>query len=94
MADKVGIMGLPSVFYGFNHFYISNDQHNVCLDFNTIDSLSYSGFQKQKLFKREPDSDIDENLANVETLMLENSGLSAKEKELNMIDLIPQSVVV
>ena len=50
VSDKVGIMGLPSVFYGFNHFYICNKEHNVLLDFNAIDSLSYSGFEKQKLF--------------------------------------------
>jgi len=50
VSDKVGIMGLPSVFYGFNHFFVSNKEHNVLLDFNAIDSLSYSGYEKRKQF--------------------------------------------
>lgn len=57
VADKVGIMGLPSVFYGFNHLYIASPEHNVCLDFNSIDSLSYSSFQKRRLFTQQPDLD-------------------------------------
>jgi hypothetical protein len=50
VSDKVGIMGLPSVFYGFNHFYVANKEHNILLDFNSIDCLSFSGFQKRKCF--------------------------------------------
>ena len=43
-------MGLPEVFYGFNHLYISNKEHNILLDFNSVDSLSYSGFHKREQF--------------------------------------------
>ena len=43
-------MGLPEVFYGFNHLYISNQQNNILLDFNAIDSLSYSGFEKRNIY--------------------------------------------
>ena len=86
-------MGLPTVFYGFNHVYIANKQANIVIDFNTIDSLSYSSFQKQKLFSRDQ-STVDPNLASVQTLVLENSGLSEKEKCLNLIDIIPEQVVV
>jgi hypothetical protein len=45
-------MGLPSVFFGLNHFYVSNKDFNVLLDFNSIDSLSYSGYEKRKAFLR------------------------------------------
>ena len=44
VSDKVGIMGLPEVFYGFNHLYISNKSLNILLDFNAIDSLALSGY--------------------------------------------------
>jgi hypothetical protein len=47
VSDKVGIMGLPEVFYGFNHFIIANKSNDVLLHFNAIDSLSYSGFEKR-----------------------------------------------
>ena len=49
-SDKVGIDGLPEVFYGSNHLYIANKELNVVLDFNSIDSLSFSGFNKRKTF--------------------------------------------
>jgi len=44
MSDKVGIDGLPEVFYGSNHFYIANKELNILLHYNAIDSLSFSGF--------------------------------------------------
>ena len=50
MSDKVGIDGLPEVFYGSNHFYIANKELNILLHYNAIDSLSFSGFQKRKSF--------------------------------------------
>ena len=43
-------MGLPEVFYGLNHFYVSNKEHNILLDFNAIDSLSFSGYDKRQQF--------------------------------------------
>lgn len=49
-SDKVGIDGLPEVFYGSNHLYIANKELNILLDFNSIDSLSFSGYEKRKSF--------------------------------------------
>ena len=43
-------MGLPEVFYGLNHFYVANQEHDILLDFNAIDSLSYSGYDKRQQF--------------------------------------------
>lgn len=43
-------MGLPEVFYGFNHLYVGNKDLNIILDFNAIDSLSFSGYEKRKQF--------------------------------------------
>ena len=91
-ADKVGTQGLPSIFFGFNHLYISNAAHNICLDFNSIDALSYSAFQKQKMFVKNPQTD--EVFEKIEKLLLDNCGLHANEKELNLIDLIPKTVMV
>ena len=47
VSDKIGIMGLPEVFYGANHLLITNKEKNFMLDFNSIDSLSYSGYAKR-----------------------------------------------
>jgi hypothetical protein len=102
VSDRVGIMGLPEVFYGSNHLIIANKEHNILLDFNAVDSLSYSGFSKRSQFLN-PDSgknheeskgDVEELTANLEKLVLENSGLSVDEKKFNLIDIIPKSVQV
>ena len=53
VSDKVGIMGLPEVFFGFNNLIVANQEHNILLSFNAVDSLSYSGFEKRKLFLTE-----------------------------------------
>ena len=101
VSDRVGIMGLPEVFYGSNHLIIANKEHNILLDFNAVDSLSYSGFSKRSQFlnpagKNEEESkgDVEELTANLEKLVLENSGLSEDEKKFNLIDIIPKSVQV
>ena len=99
-------MGLPEVFYGGNHLYIANKEHNILLDFNAVDSLSFSGFQKRDQFlneetgknyneKEESKTDeVDALATNLEKLVLENSGLSQDEKSLNLIDVIPKNVLV
>ena len=50
ISDRVGIDGLPEVFYGSNHLFIANKDLNILLHYNSIDSLSFSGFQKRKTF--------------------------------------------
>jgi hypothetical protein len=50
VSDRVGIMGLPEVFYGANHLLVANKEHNILLDFNAVDSLSFSGFEKRVQF--------------------------------------------
>lgn len=104
ISDKVGIMGLPEVFYGFNHVYISSKEHNIVLDFNAIDSLSYSGFSKREQFlhkdgrndfTKPADSDEAAGITEgLDKLMLEQSGLTQGEKDLNLVDVIPASIRV
>ena len=64
VSDKVGIMGLPEVFYGANYLFVASKKHNILLDFNAIDSLSFSGFQKREVFccegaKKEASDNVD-----------------------------------
>lgn len=106
VSDKVGIMGLPEVFYGSNHLLIANKEHNILLDFNAADSLSYSGFEKRSQFlnpksgknlteeEEKKSEDVNDLAANLEKLVLENSGLSSDEKDFNLIDVIPKIVQV
>lgn len=104
VSDKVGIMGLPEVFYGSNHLLIANKEHNVLLDFNAADSLSYSGYSKRVQFlnptsgknlsdeEEKKSEGVDELTANLEKLVLENSGLTEDEKAFNYIDIVPKNV--
>jgi hypothetical protein len=41
-------MGMPEVFYGFNHLYISNQEKDVLLEFSPVPALSLSSFAFQK----------------------------------------------
>ena len=50
VSDKVGIMGLPEVFYGSNFLFVASKKHNILLDFNSIASLSFSGYHKREIF--------------------------------------------
>lgn len=43
-------MTLPEVFYGLNHLYIVNKKYGVLLDFNAVDSLSFAGYDKRRIF--------------------------------------------
>lgn len=51
-------MGLPEVVFGGNHLIISNKDSNICLHFNSIDSLSYSSYGKRKAFLHEKGTDL------------------------------------
>jgi hypothetical protein len=48
ISDTVGTMGMPEVFYGFNHLYIANPQKDVLLEFSPVPALSLSAFAAQK----------------------------------------------
>ena len=45
-------MGLPEVFYGNNNLIITHKNSNIILRFCAVDSLSYSGFDKRRVFLR------------------------------------------
>lgn len=102
VSDKVAIMGLPEVFYGHNHLYVSSKAHDVLLDFNAIDALSFSGFDKRAAFLRKPDDvakqmeQLDLNTGDVGGSQMQTyfTDLSANEKALNLIDLEPENVQV
>jgi len=46
VSDTVGTMGMPEVFYGFNHLYVINPTKDVLLEFSAVDALSLSAFAK------------------------------------------------
>jgi hypothetical protein len=48
VSDCVGTMGMPEVFYGFNHLYIANPLRDLLLEFSPVDALSLSAFAKQR----------------------------------------------
>lgn len=45
ISDQVGTMGMPEVFYGYNHLYITNPQKDLLLEFSPIDALRLSAFE-------------------------------------------------
>lgn len=46
IADTVGTMGMPEVFYGFNHLYIASPKKDVLLEFSPVPALSLSAFAR------------------------------------------------
>lgn len=56
ISDVVGTMGMPEVFYGFNHLYISNPDKDVLLEFSPVPALSLSAFAFQKDMVKGSDS--------------------------------------
>jgi TIP41-like family len=37
-------MGMPEVFYGFNHLYVANSDKDLLLEFSPVPALSLSAF--------------------------------------------------
>ena len=56
ISDVVGTMGMPEVFYGFNHLYISNPDKDILLEFSPVPALSLSAFAFQKDMLKGSDS--------------------------------------
>lgn len=103
VSDKCAIMGLPEVFYGHNHLYVSSKAHDILLDFNAIDALSFSGYDKRAAFLRPKAGDVAQQMEQLDLNTGDSGGsqmqtyftdLSASEKALNLIDLQPASVQV
>jgi hypothetical protein len=46
ISDTVGTMGMPEVFYGFNHLYIANAAKDVLVEFSPAHALSLAAFAK------------------------------------------------
>jgi hypothetical protein len=51
-------MGMPEVFYGFNHLYLALPSKNLLIEFSPIEALSLSAFAKQKALHKEKAADI------------------------------------
>ena len=103
VSDKVAIMGLPEVFYGHNHLYVSCKAHDILLDFNAADALSFSGFDKRAAFMRQTPGDVAQQMEQLDLNTGDVGGsqmqtfftdLSASEKALNLVDLEPANVQV
>ena len=103
VSDKVAIMGLPEVFYGHNHLYVSSKAHDILLDFNAIDALSFSGYDKRAAFLRQKPGDVAQQMEQLDLNTGDAGGspmqtfftdLTASEKALNLIDLEPANVQV
>lgn len=80
--DKVGINGLPEVFYGNNHLYIVNAKCDLLFEIDPVASLSLCSFAKREEYLRqEAETEVEDKLES-----------SEGEKTLNKIDLIPSKV--
>jgi len=89
IGDTVGTMGMPEVFYGFNHLYIANPDKDVLLEFSPAHALSLAAFAKQDLLLRgdHKDSSLEEKVA-------KQLSVDDEDKRLNMIDLRPKRIEV
>jgi hypothetical protein len=48
-------MGMPEVFYGFNHLYVVRPSKDILLEFSPIEALSLSAFAKQQALYKNKD---------------------------------------
>ncbi len=85
IADTVGTMSMPEVFYGFNRLYISNAASDILLEFSPVEALSLSAFAKREALSAQK--------GGLESQM-EALHISEEEKSLNLIDLIPGKIEV
>ena len=86
ISDTVGTMGMPEVFYGFNHLYISNPEKDVLLEFSPSHALCLAAFAKRDLMLRP-------ELKSVEESMMELS-LGDEDQALNLVDVKPKLIEV
>lgn len=75
-------MGLPEVFYGNNHLYCVNAQHNFLFEICPVQSISLTSYAKRTAYLRDP------------TVTQTQAALGEDEKALNLIDLITEEVEV
>ena len=47
-------MGLPEVFYGNNHLYLTKNDANFLLEVSAVDAISYASFAKRQENLRSP----------------------------------------
>lgn len=95
VSDTVGTMGMPEVFYGFNHLYIINPQKDILLEFSAVDALSLSAFAKQREHLKNGstlESDFDKKVGVGSAK--DSSAAVSEEKQLNQIDLMPARIEV
>ena len=82
--DQVATMGLPEVFYGNNHLYLTKNDANFLLEVSAVDAVSYASFAKRQEHLRNPEAQ-----ASVVVARADNS-----EQLLNLIDVIPENIQV
>ena len=88
ISDVVGTMGMPEVFYGYNHFLVSCPDKDFLMEFSPAEALRLSAFKFQKEFFRDPKKEDD--LAEEFKKKLELDS----ELKLNQVDMIPKLIEV
>ena len=53
VADQTETMGLPEVFYGNNHLYCVNAQHNFMFEICPVESVSLTSYAKRESYLRD-----------------------------------------
>jgi hypothetical protein len=73
-------MGLPEVFYGNNHLYLANPEHNFLFEVSAVDAISFASYAKrQETLRTEEKNRVEMNC-------------SGDSNGLNLIDSIPQKI--
>lgn len=96
ISDTVGTMGMPEVFYGFNHLYIANPSKDLLLEFSPVPALSLSAFvAQQRMLRSKGEASLAEGLSQL-GLGAEASVAAAVEEErkLNLVDIVPRLIEV
>ena len=88
MSDQCGTMGVPEVFYGFNHLYITKPDRDFLLEISPIDVLSMSSYAKREHYFKQKSGEVADQMAGLSVQEVDS------ERALNLIDLIPKNIEV
>ena len=80
VSDQTQTMGLPEVFYGNNHLYCVNAQHNFLFEICPVESVSLTSYAKREAHLRDA------------KITSAQAAVGEPEKVLNMIDLITEEL--
>jgi hypothetical protein len=91
VADVVGTMSMPEVFYGFNRLFVAKPGSDLLLEFAPVEALALASYSKRETMlnkQGEQERTLEQVFARL------NLNFKSGEFALNLIDMIPKNIEV